>query len=90
MSVMAITTDGDLERRVVSHLLQKHHPSLRLVEVTATNGTVVLHGKLNSFYEKQLCLNTCQRVSGVVKVVDEMEVARKLTRPQPTSSAAAD
>ena len=88
MSVMATITDDDLERRVVGYLWQKHHPSLRLIDVSAANGTVILRGKLNSFYEKQLCLHTCQRVAGVIRVVDELEVTRQASTAVPDNSAA--
>jgi len=65
----------DLERRVVNFLAQKHRASLRAVSVEANDGTVVLRGELQTFYEKQLCLNVCQRVAGVVRLVDQLNVA---------------
>jgi len=65
----------DLERRVVSFLAQKHRSSLRAVSVEVNGGTVVLRGELPSFYDKQLCLSVCQRVAGVVRLVDQLDVA---------------
>lgn len=70
-----ITNDDDLKRRIVNFLGQRQIPALRHVEVTVDEGTVVIQGKVSSFYEKQLCLNCCQRVAGVVSIDDQVMVA---------------
>jgi osmotically-inducible protein OsmY len=75
----ATVEDRDLERRVVSYLLGRHVPSLRHLAVQANNGTVTLQGSVRSFYEKQLCQHCCQRVAGVVRLVDDIVVVH--TRP---------
>jgi len=67
--------DTDLKRRILSFLSQRHIPALRRVEIDVQNGTVAIQGRVNSFYEKQLCLSCCQRVAGVVRIVDLVEVA---------------
>ena len=69
------TDDADLKRRVESFLFERHRAALRTVEVDVLHGAVVLQGRVNTFYEKQICLNCCQRVAGVLKLVDEIEVA---------------
>jgi osmotically-inducible protein OsmY len=66
--------DYDLQRRVKNYLNSKQMRSLRDVVVDADNGTVVLRGEVNSFYEKQLCLSCTRRVAGVVELVDEILV----------------
>jgi osmotically-inducible protein OsmY len=68
-------TDLELERRVTNYLAQRHVQALRLIRVACKNGTVILTGKVQSFYERQLCLSCCQRVAGVIQLVDEIEVA---------------
>jgi osmotically-inducible protein OsmY len=45
------------------------------VAVLSDDGTVTLRGQVRSFYEKQLCHHTCRRVAGVLRLVDEIEVA---------------
>ena len=50
-------------------------PALRRILVEVQNGTVVLKGRVQSFYERQLCLSCCQRVAGVVRLIDQIEVA---------------
>ena len=66
--------DHDLRRRVINFLHQRHVPSLRGIEVDVRDGVVTMRGEVASFYHKQLCLNCCQRVAGVVETVDEIEV----------------
>jgi osmotically-inducible protein OsmY len=36
--------------------------------------TVILQGTVGSFYEKQLCISSSQRVPGVNRLVDKIEV----------------
>lgn len=67
--------NDDLQRRIVSYLEQRHYPAIRDLKISTHNGAVTLQGKLNSFYEKQICISTCQRVAGVLRIIDEMEVA---------------
>jgi osmotically-inducible protein OsmY len=66
--------DHDLERRVVNYLAERHVPGLRHLEVEAQNGIVTLRGRVQSFYEKQLCQAICRRVAGVVRYVDDVDV----------------
>jgi len=76
MSISAVEhSDGELERRLVSFLLQRQIPALRRISVAVSNGIVTLQGRVQSFYERQLCLNCCQRVAGVRRLVDQIEVA---------------
>ena len=42
--------------------------------VDVHDGTVRICGRVQSFYERQLCLTCCQRQVGVRQVVDEIEV----------------
>ena len=76
LSDHANTADRDLERRVLSYLVGRHVPGLRSLQVEARNGTVVLRGRVQTFYEKQLCQSCCRRVAGVVQFVDHVDVAR--------------
>lgn len=69
--------DRDLERRVVSYLGRQHFPGLRALEVEANQGVVTIRGCVNSFHERQLCIHCCQRVAGVVRLVDHVEVAKR-------------
>lgn len=68
------TADVDLKRRVLNYLVGRHVPSLRDLQVQTRAGTVILSGRVGSFYEKQLALNCCRRVAGVYELVDCIEV----------------
>ena len=67
--------DRDLERRVINYLVGRQVPSLRQIAVEADRGTVTMRGRVYSFHHKQLCINCCTRVAGVVRLVDELIVA---------------
>ena len=71
-----IATDQDLQRRVVSFLAGRYLPSLRQLEVDVQEGIVTLRGRVTSFYEKQVAIHSCQRVAGVRKLVDAVDVSR--------------
>jgi osmotically-inducible protein OsmY len=68
------TVDADLEGRIRIFLAQKNASALQRIAVSASEGTVRVRGRVHSFYEKQLCLNCCQHVAGVIRVIDEIEV----------------
>lgn len=67
--------DADLRRRVISFLAGRHLAALRSIEVEAQGGTVTLRGKVHTFYEKQLTQQCSRRVAGVVRLIDEVDVA---------------
>jgi len=76
-------SDRDLERRVKGFLRRQHFASLRTIEVNSQLGVVTISGQVNSFHERQLCINCCQRVAGVLGFNDRIEVnpPQKLNRP---------
>ena len=65
--------DRELQRRIHSFLANRIPQSSRL-RVEAANGVVTLRGTHTSFYHKQLCINCCQRVAGVVQLNDLTKV----------------
>lgn len=69
------TGDLDLERRVLNFLVNRQIPGLRELEVESRGGDLTIRGIVGSFYHKQLCINCCQRVAGVVRLIDELQVA---------------
>ncbi len=72
--------DRELERRVATFLASWHFPSLRNLRVEAQGGTVVLQGRVGSYYEKQLTQQCCRRVAGVVELIDRVQVVRSPRR----------
>ena len=69
----------DLKRRVTSFLAQQGVSSVHHLNIEVNGGTVTLHGRVSSFYERQLCISCCRHVAGVVTFVDDLTVAL----PQP-------
>lgn len=67
--------DKDLQRRVTNYLFGQHVADLRSVDVDARRGVVTLRGRVHTFHQKQLCLNCCQRVAGVQRIDDRIEVS---------------
>jgi osmotically-inducible protein OsmY len=66
--------DRDVERRVINFLSRQHFPRLRSVEVESSQGVVTIRGRVKSYHERQMCINCCQRVAGVVQLNDEIQV----------------
>lgn len=66
--------DNDIRVRVKSFLFSRHFPAFREIDVRVDNGTVTLQGQVNSYYEKQVALNSCQHVAGVLATVDQIVV----------------
>jgi osmotically-inducible protein OsmY len=66
--------DRELQRRVHNFLQNRGVPHSSSVDVEAHNGVVTLRGTHRSFYHKQLCINRCQRVAGVVRLIDATKV----------------
>jgi osmotically-inducible protein OsmY len=66
--------DRDLERRVANYLFGYKMPALREIDIESDRGTVTLRGEVFSFHQKQLCINCCRRVAGVIRLVDEIQV----------------
>ena len=69
-----MTSDDDLMARILNFLAAQHIPGVRSLEVVARCGVVTIRGRLRSFYQKQLCLHCCQRVAGVVRINDQLDV----------------
>ena len=65
----------DLRRRVENSLRDDGRPSLRRLEVEIHGGAAVVKGRVRTYYEKQLATCCCQRVVGVLRVINEVQVA---------------
>ena len=66
--------DRDLERRVVNYLVERRLPSVPQLAIEASGGIVTLRGRVHSISEKQLAVDCCQRVAGVIKLIDTLDV----------------
>lgn len=66
--------DDDLHRRISSFLFSRHFPAFRSLRIEVEHGNVTLRGEVQSYYEKQVALTSCQHVAGVLSLVDEISV----------------
>ncbi len=74
LATSSSTSDADLEHRIRVFLAGLKVPALRGVTVDVEGGVARVGGEVQKFYEKQLATNCCQRVAGVVRVVNNVRV----------------
>ena len=70
--------DDDVKNRVSKFLYSRHFPAFRNLEIMVTHGTVTLTGQVQSYYEKQVAMTSCQHVAGVLLIIDEIDVEDEL------------
>ena len=75
------TGDRDLQRRIVNFLHEKGPPNLRYLEVEVRTGVATVKGQVRTYYEKQLATCCCQRVAGVLQIVNDVKVVERHSRP---------
>ena len=66
--------NAEVRQRVSKFLYSRHFPAFRNFEIEVDRGAVTLTGKVQSYYEKQIAINSCQNVAGVVSLIDEIVV----------------
>ena len=66
---------SDIEMEVEQKLHFSHHAGLRHITYRIDGGTVVLHGRVPSYYLKQLAQVKVTCVPGVERVDNRIEVA---------------
>ncbi len=66
---------GDLAKRVREVLSMQGVPSLRRLDVVIDADTVVVSGRVPTFYAKQLAANRCRHLVGPHRIRLDVEVA---------------
>ena len=66
--------DDDVRSRVARFLNSRHFPAFRYLIITVEHGAVTLTGEVQSYYEKQVAMTSCQHVVGVLSLTDEISV----------------
>jgi osmotically-inducible protein OsmY len=69
------STDRELQNRITEQLAETKRPNLRRLAVAVDEGIVTIRGCVQSFYERQLAIRSCQCLAGVEGLVDAVEVA---------------
>lgn len=70
-------TDQELQFRVQSFLNSRHFPTFEELSVEVHDGAVTLSGALSTYYEKQVAINSCRRVAGVLALIDDIVIATR-------------
>ena len=71
----SVTNDRELERKISGQLAESTRPMLRALDVRVIDGCVLLRGRLGSFYEVQLAIQSCQQLAGTERKVDIADLA---------------
>lgn len=74
MATIDTSTSGELLQRVDSAIKTSPHLAGHQVFCQEESGIVVLHGKVDSFFQKQMAQETLKKLDGVEKVINELEV----------------
>jgi osmotically-inducible protein OsmY len=69
-----------LDERVNLALQSAPHLVGRRLQSQAQDGQVILHGSVNSFFEKQMAQEVVRRIDGVQQITNELTVVRGETR----------
>jgi hypothetical protein len=70
----AAAPNYDLSRRVGLFLANANVPGLRRTRVDVDGDTVILFGRVRTFYERQIAVECSRRVAGVIQIEDQIEV----------------
>ena len=70
-------SDRLLQRRVSNFLSSRHFPDFRYLTIDVDNGCVTLSGILYSHYQKQVALDSCRRVAGVLNLSDQIQIKKR-------------
>ncbi len=68
------SADAELQRRVMAYLATRNFHSFRRLTVRAERGVVSLTGRLGSYYERQVAIQSARRVAGVTRILDHIAV----------------
>jgi osmotically-inducible protein OsmY len=69
-----MSTTVAVSSRMVQVLRQSAHPALRRLLIEETETTVVITGRVSSYYLKQLAQETIMQVRGIREVVNRVLV----------------
>lgn len=79
--------DRDLMQRVATFLVARGVPDAKTLVIKARGGIVTMQGRVSSMRNRALCLSCCQRVAGVLHVIDELSVEMECRDGSLTQSA---
>ena len=81
----AAAPSHDLSWRVGLFLANANMPALRRIRVDVEGDTVILIGRVRTFYERQIAVERSRRVAGVIQIEDQIEVDDPSSPATPTA-----
>ncbi len=66
--------DHELLQQVKSSLHHRGYRAMRTLEIQIERGTAVLHGRVLTFYMRQIAVECVKRVAGVTQIIDRIDV----------------
>lgn len=72
---------------IANLLRQAPQLSARSIEWCFEDGTLVLRGRVTSFYQKQMAQTAARRLPGVERIINELEVERTVAGRTPYDDA---
>ena len=66
--------DEDVSQRIASYLSHQGVECLKDLEIEVHDGVVTLSGLVADNQQRQMAVNSCQRVAGVLQLIDQLEV----------------
>ena len=74
MTTIETPRSGELLQRIDSAMKTNPHLSSHQVFCQEESGIVILHGRVGSFFQKQMAQETLKKLTGVEKIINELEV----------------
>jgi osmotically-inducible protein OsmY len=69
------STDRLLATQISTQLAETNRQSLKRLLVDVRAGHVTLRGRVSSFYERQIAIQTCRALAGIERLSDAVEVS---------------
>ena len=69
------SSDLLLAAQVAAQLADSNRANLRRLTVAVRGGEVTLRGRVASYHERQIAIQACRTLAGIVRVNDAVEVA---------------
>lgn len=79
--------DRGLLQRVQGFLHDRGYVPHRTLEISVVRSVVMVHGRVPTFYLRQIAVECIKRVAGVIQVIDLIEVADDARQQQPKDNS---
>jgi hypothetical protein len=74
-----MSSPATVQVRAVQALKHSSHPALRHLQVEETDHSIIISGRVTSYYLKQLAQETIMPVRGELHLVNQVRVVKELS-----------